>query len=77
MTEPILSADGYVSRDGKTWAALIYEHNPENRSQTRLRWRKSLMKSQYHAETAMEAAWQRLIKQAPTPPDVWARLASD
>ena len=65
MRRPNLSADGYCDITGKLWSAKIYEH-PAGGGEGKLVWEKHGMKSQYHSEVAMEAAWQRLMKQGAT-----------
>lgn len=62
MSERNLSADGFVSLDGKTWSAIIREH-PARGGPGVVVWEKHGMRSEYHADTAMEAAWRRLMKQ--------------
>lgn len=62
MSEPRnLSADIVYEPDTNTWAASIAEH-PWPGGDSRHVWRKRGMRTQHNAETAMEAAWQRLQK---------------
>lgn len=61
---PNLSADGYSTAAG--WSSVIREHPPGGGDGV-IVWEKHGMKSEWHAETAMEAAWQRLMRRAKEP----------
>lgn len=55
---PNLSADIFCDATGSRWTAEIRRH-PLAGGDGVLVWSKANMRSQWHAETAMEAAWRR------------------
>jgi hypothetical protein len=54
-----LSADIYSDDTGKKWSAVIRRHHPDV-TRPSLVWERHGMASQWHAESAMDAAWNRI-----------------
>lgn len=58
----MLSADVFSDGSGKKWSAVIKRHLPDG-GVGQMVWSRHNMRSQYAAETSLEAAWKRRQKE--------------
>ena len=63
QAKPNLSLDIYCAPDGKSWSAVIRDHREERSGM--IVWERHGCRTQHNAETAADAAWERLLAGAP------------